>query len=79
MRLQRVKANGSGWTARCPAHNDLEPSLKIDQGEDGRVLLYCHAGCATPDIVRALGLRMSDLFLRRRLRPVLRERRVLCR
>ena len=45
--LSRVQAkpNGRGWMARCPAHDDRTPSLSIAQGDDGRVLLKCHAGC----------------------------------
>ena len=31
--------------ARCPAHDDREPSLSIRDGGDGRVLVHCHAGC----------------------------------
>ena len=35
---------GQGWTARCPAHDDRDPSLSIrDAG--GKVLVRCHAGC----------------------------------
>ena len=30
---------GAGWMARCPAHDDHEPSLSITPGEDGKVLL----------------------------------------
>ena len=26
---------GSGWMARCPAHNDREPSLSISAGDEG--------------------------------------------
>jgi 5S rRNA maturation endonuclease (ribonuclease M5) len=48
--------------ARCPAHNDRNPSLSVCE-EGGRILLHCHAGCETSDIVRALGLSTSDLFL----------------
>lgn len=29
---------GQGWTARCPAHDDREPSLSI-RDADGRVLM----------------------------------------
>jgi archaellum biogenesis ATPase FlaH len=36
--------------------------LSISVGEDGRVLLHCHAGCAPEGIVAALGLEMRDLF-----------------
>src|SRR5690606_14689172 len=61
-RLEGVKRNGTGIMARCPAHDDREPSLSIAEGDDGRVLLTCHAGCPTRDIVARLGLGMADLF-----------------
>jgi hypothetical protein len=35
----------------CPAHDDRAPSLSISEGDDGRTLLKCHAGCSTADIV----------------------------
>ena len=49
--------------AKCPAHDDRHPSLfvKADK-ETGNVLLRCMAGCATQDVVEALGLEMKDLF-----------------
>ena len=50
-RCARRQANGSGWTARCPCHMDDSPSLKIDEGGDGRVLLKCHAGCSQKRLV----------------------------
>jgi putative DNA primase/helicase len=53
---------GSGWVARCPAHEDNAPSLRIDEFDDGKVGLICHAGCDTRDVVRAMGVTMSDLF-----------------
>jgi len=61
-RLDNVHRNGSGWTARCPAHDDDAPSLSINEGDDGRVLVHCHAGCDTVAIVAAMGLTMRDLF-----------------
>ncbi|MBI3910614.1 MAG: hypothetical protein HY320_06745 [Armatimonadetes bacterium] len=61
-RLEGVRRNGSGWMARCPAHDDGRASLSLGEGGDGRVLLKCFAGCETPAIVAALGLEMSDLF-----------------
>jgi len=61
-RLQGVRRNGSGWQARCPAHEDRSPSLSIAEGRDGRTLLNCFAGCSPENIVRALGLTMRDLF-----------------
>ena len=57
-----AKTSGDGWEARCPAHEDHRRSMSITAGEDGRVLLHCHAGCETPAIVAALGLTMRDLF-----------------
>lgn len=57
-----ARKNGSGWMAKCPAHDDKNPSLSISEGRDGRVLLFCHAGCTTEAIVAAMGLKMSDLM-----------------
>jgi len=50
---------GSGWIARCPAHDDQNPSLFLSTGKDGKVLLHCHAGCDQTQVIdalRALGL-----------------------
>ncbi len=48
---------GSGWTARCPAHDDRNPSLSISTGKDGKVLLRCHAGCDQAQVIDALRAR----------------------
>lgn len=61
-RLKVIKRNGKGFLACCPAHDDSNPSLSINEGDDGRVLLNCFAGCDTASVVDALGLEMSDLF-----------------
>lgn len=53
---------GDGWKAKCPAHDDHQPSLIIHEGADGRVLLKCFAGCMTANIVAAVGLTLQDLF-----------------
>ncbi len=45
---------GSGWTARCPAHEDRKPSLSISSGRDGKVLVRCHAGCDQRDVIAIL-------------------------
>ena len=52
----------SGYQSRCPAHDDLQPSLSISEGSDGKVLIKCHAGCTTEKIVDSVGLKMKDLF-----------------
>jgi Protein of unknown function (DUF3631)/Toprim-like len=61
-RLEGVRRSGKGWTARCPAHEDRQPSLSIAEGEDGRLLLHCFAGCPVERVVAAVGLELRDLF-----------------
>ena len=45
---------GSGWIARCLAHDDHHPSLSISDGQDGRVLVHCHAGCSQESVWQSL-------------------------
>ena len=52
----------SGAYRHCPAHDDSRPSLSIAMGREGRVLLKCHAGCLTEDVLCALSLWWGDLF-----------------
>jgi len=60
--LEGVKTTGQDrWIARCPAHEDLSPSLAIKEVDD-RILLHCFAGCDVYEIISALGLELSDLF-----------------
>jgi hypothetical protein len=62
-RLQeRGCQHGSGQDWQCPHHDDQTASLGVTQADDGRALLKCQAGCATEDVVKALGLSMADLF-----------------
>lgn len=63
-KLDHVRKSGAGYVARCPAHEDKAPSLSVRAGDDGRALLYCHAGCDYEAIVAAVGLQPSDLFER---------------
>jgi hypothetical protein len=61
-RLDGVRPTTNGWTALCPAHDDHNPSLSVSAGDDSRVLVRCHAGCATEAVLAALDLTMPDLF-----------------
>lgn len=62
-RLAKVRANGErSWMACCPAHADRNPSLSVSEGEGGRVLLKCFAGCPAESVAAALGYRMADLM-----------------
>lgn len=65
----RPKANGKGFTARCPGHEDERASLSGSEGKDGKVLLRCFAGCGFKEIVEALGLEEADLFPPREEKP----------
>jgi len=72
-RLEGVRPNGKGFTARCPGpahgHGDRHNSLSVTPGDDGRILLNCFTGCSTDDIVSALGLTMADLMPPKDNRP----------
>ncbi|MBK8751712.1 MAG: hypothetical protein IPL99_08705 [Candidatus Competibacteraceae bacterium] len=48
-----VKA-GDSYKARCPCHEDKNPSLSVKM--NGRLLLHCFAGCRYDHILAALGL-----------------------
>lgn len=55
--------DGNGeYLCRCPAHDDRQASLCVGTGEGGRILVKCQAGCDTRDVVKAMGLKMSDLY-----------------
>ena len=61
-RLTGVIKSGNGFKALCPAHDDHNPSLSISEGDDGRVLICCHAGCECKDILVAIDLPMKDIM-----------------
>lgn len=60
-RLDKVRKNGHGWMACCPAHTDRNQSLSVTE-KDGKVLLYCFAGCQTIDVLTAVGMGWADIM-----------------
>lgn len=60
-RFEVVEPTDDGVLVECPSHRDSKPSLRLSVSEKGKVLVKCRAGCATPDVVRDLGLTMRDL------------------
>jgi hypothetical protein len=54
------RRNGSGWLVCCPCphhgkgRGDRSPSLSVSDGDDGRLLLRCFAGCDFLDILAEL-------------------------
>ncbi|MHC4399226.1 MAG: hypothetical protein ACYTG0_06080 [Planctomycetota bacterium] len=64
-RIEGVRQCGDAqWEGRCPSgrHPDNRASLSVARGDDGRILLHCHAGCDPEAVVSGLGLRMADLM-----------------
>jgi len=49
--------HGQYGTAHCPAHDDKDPSFSIRDGDDGSILVHCHAGCGQAAVVLALKAR----------------------
>ena len=70
-RLENVRQHNGYYMASCPNPNhgqrrgDRDPSLSISEGDGGRVLMTCKAGCDTRDILTSIYLEMKDLFERR--------------
>jgi hypothetical protein len=64
-RLEGVRPAGdSRWTARCPAHDDNNPSLSVTSTADGAILVKCHAGCSFEEIRKAMRLEAREFRLK---------------
>ena len=52
----KAQRTGSGWLTLCPAHdNTRTPSLSLNLGDEGRLLVKCHGGnCSGGDILDIL-------------------------
>jgi hypothetical protein len=61
-RLGKHTECGGNYSACCPAHPDRHASLSVGVGNDGKILLRCHAGCPIEAIVEKLGMTLRDLF-----------------
>src|ERR1700686_4356602 len=72
-KLQNVKPSGQGYSARCPAHPDTRSSLSVSQGDDGRALVCCHAGCTADAICSAIGWALANLMPAKNGKPKPRE------
>lgn len=55
-RLDGVRRQGSEAMARCPSHDDSDPSLSIKRGDSQPVVLHCFAGCPPERVISALRL-----------------------
>lgn len=62
-RLDGVRKTGTDrYIAKCPAHDDGDPSLSIRELPDGRILIKCFSGCGGLDVLTAIGLEWADVM-----------------
>lgn len=73
-RLEGVAKAGKGWRARCPACEGRSRKLSIAES-DGRVLIYCFAGCKAIEVLEAVGLGWPDVMPPRHWPDTPEERR----
>lgn len=73
--FKNVKLIGNNeYMALCPAHNDKNPSLSIGLSSDGeKILLHCHAGCETKDILNNVGLTLKNLYVNKKGTNVMKK------
>lgn len=55
--LGKARRTSNGWSCRCPAHDDHDPSLSISDGDRGKLLVTCFAGCEPTAVISELKLR----------------------
>lgn len=56
------KRTANSWQCKCPIHDDKTASMTVTVSDrTGKALINCHAGCATGDILDAVGLTWADL------------------
>lgn len=62
-RFKIKQDNGETCKAVCPCHDDKQASLSVSyDNKEHKTLVYCHAGCDTRNILKAVGLKITDLF-----------------
>ena len=54
-KLDKVKKIKGQYQACCPCHDDKHQSLTIKE-DNGKLLLYCHAGCSFESIIKTLDI-----------------------
>ena len=61
LQTQACQQGPNLFQGHCPSHEDRTPSLSLTLVDD-KILIKCHAGCETPQVLGALGWKMADLF-----------------
>jgi hypothetical protein len=67
--VQGAHPSGRGYRGICPACGTNNRSKFSFVERDGRILVHCHAGCATEAICVALGVEFRDLFVNQNQSP----------
>jgi hypothetical protein len=62
--LKGVSWSGTTANAVCPSHDDRKASLSVTL-EAEKILMRCHSGCSIQTICNSLGVKVSELFLKR--------------
>ena len=62
--LKGVSWSGDTANAVCPSHDDRKASLSVTL-ETEKILMRCHSGCSIQTICNGLGVKVSELFLKR--------------
>lgn len=57
----RPRQSCKNFSARCPAHDDRNPSLSIAE-KNGAILMHCFAGCTIDEICQSLNIKTKQLF-----------------
>lgn len=61
--IQAIRRDGDGqYNVQCPAHDDHRPSLSVERGRNGGIILKCHAGCDTKTVLDNAGLTWADVM-----------------
>lgn len=71
----REQRNGKGARITCAACGTKSYKVALAEGADGTVLLHAFCGHSPLEVLGAMGLSLSDLFVRRDFRTMSREER----
>lgn len=62
-RVEGVRPTGPGrWVFKVPTRKDKHPSGSARELDDGRLLIYDFAGDSALEMLKAVGLELSDLY-----------------
>jgi hypothetical protein len=75
IRLNNPRLSGGAYSARCPAHDDHKPSLRVSLGRYGEVFIHCAAGCTREAVLARLGMTVEEAASDRQSRARQPERR----